>query len=129
MSQKIIEQARILSDLISESKELKKMREAEAKLANDPIAQELVGKYQEKQNQINLAKQNNQDVAQHDQDEFDVLENQLEKNATISEYVKAQGDFADLMDGINFLIMKAITGDTDGCESAGGCSSCSGCHQ
>ncbi len=128
MSQKIIDQARILADLIAESDELRKMREAEGKMANDPIAQELVGRYQEKQNEINLAKQNNQDVSQHDQEEYEALDKQLEKNATINDYLKAQGDFADLMDGINFLIMKAINGDRDGCDSTEGCGGCSGCH-
>jgi cell fate (sporulation/competence/biofilm development) regulator YlbF (YheA/YmcA/DUF963 family) len=129
MSQKIIDQARILGDLISQSEELKHMREEEAKFANDPIAQELVGKYQQKQNQMNQAKQNNQEIPSEDKAEYDALENQLESNATISAYLKAQGEFSELMDGINFLIMKAINGDSDSCDShSGGCSSCSGCH-
>lgn len=126
MSQQVIDQARVLSETIAECEELRILREAEVKLANDPIAQQLVGEYQSKQAKLAEAKEQGREVSPEEQADFDNVEKQLENNTTISTYLEAQGKFADLMDSVNYLIMKGINGQGDSCDSEG-CSTCCGC--
>ncbi|HWJ02769.1 MAG TPA: YlbF family regulator [Verrucomicrobiae bacterium] len=127
MSQQIIDQARILSEMISTSEELRNLRDAEAKLANDPLAQDLLAEYSAKQYKTRASQQEGQEVDAQAQAEFDAVEEQVKKNVTISTYRQAESSFTDLLDSINFLIMKAINGQGEDCEPKGGCSSCSGC--
>jgi len=124
MSQKIIDQARILGEMISESEELIKLRDAEAKLANDPVAQELIAQLNALHNKTMVAKQEGTELTAEEEAEYEAVEKQVENNATLSYFLEAQDSFTSLLDSINYLIMKGINGDADACET--GCSTCGG---
>ncbi len=127
MSQEIIDQARVLSDLIAASEDLHNLRKFEADLANDPVAQELIGVYQEWQAKEAKARRDGKELSAEEQAQYDSVARQVEKNATISSYLEAQENFSSLMDSVSYLIMKGINGGSDTCETGGGCDSCSGC--
>ncbi len=127
MSQQIIDQARVLSELIADSEDLHNLRKFEADLANDPVAQELVGVYQEWQAKEVQARRDGRKLSAEETAQYDSVARQVEKNVIISSYRAAQENFASLMDSVNYLIMKGINGGADTCETGGGCDSCSGC--
>lgn len=129
MSQKIIDQARVLAEMIAESDELRRVRQAETDLANDPIAQDLISQFQSLRSKEAEAKQDGKELSSDEQARFDAVEKQVDNNATISAYLEAQGNFNGLMDSVNYLIMKGINGSVDGyaCDTESGCGGCSGC--
>ena len=129
MSQKIMDQGRVLAEMIAESEELKQVRQAEADLANDPIAQELIGELQSLQKKEAESKQQGKDLSQEDNDKLIAVEAQMENNATISTFLSAQHSFNGMMDGISYLLMKGINGDVDedSCNAEGCGGGCGGC--
>ena len=128
MSQEIIDQARVLSELIAKSDELIGLRDSQAKMGNDPVAQEIIALYTGAQNNARNAKQEGRELSAAELENYDSIEKQIEKNSTILQYIDAEEKFSALMEGINFLIMKAVNGQaSDDCDPKGGCSSCSGC--
>ncbi|MDA8442068.1 MAG: YlbF family regulator [Peptococcaceae bacterium] len=127
MSQEIVNQAKILGELLAECKELQTLRDAEGKFANDPIAQDLVGEYQGWQAKENLAKQEGRELAPDEQATYEGVEKQMENNAAITAYLDAQAEFSDLMESVNYLILKGINGEVDSCDSGSCSGGCSGC--
>ncbi|HEX3015557.1 MAG TPA: YlbF family regulator [Desulfobacteria bacterium] len=128
MSQEIIEQARVLANMIGDSKELANLRDAEQKLANDPIAENLIDEYQAGQQKAAVAQQEGRELNEAEQKEFAEVEQKVRNNTTIKVYLETQNAFNGLLDSVNFLIMKAINGDADACGSTEGCGGCSGCN-
>lgn len=128
LSQEIIEQARVLANMIGDSKELANLRDAEQKLANDPIAENLIDEYQAGQQKAAVAQQEGRELNEAEQKEFAEVEQKVRNNTTIKVYLETQNAFNGLLDSVNFLIMKAINGDADACGSAEGCGGCSGCN-
>lgn len=129
----ILEKARELAELISESPELSAVRAAEEEMANNDGAHALIEQFQKKQAELQQAYMNGQEMTEAQRQEMEALNKQLHDNPFIAKYFAAQDNFQQILNSVNFIITKAISGEepdacgcgggsSDGCGS--GCSSC-----
>ncbi len=127
----IFEKAKELGVMIAESDEFKTFKETETAQLDDKEAVELMMEYHNTRQSLN-DKAVNPDLSK---EEFENLKkeaqlafNKIMANDKIAAYVKAQQDFAAMMEQINGILSYYVTGkDSQGCN--GSCSSCAGgCH-
>jgi len=127
----IIEKARELGKMLSESDECKALKGAEELQLADPEAQELMMEYANKREELgqrasaeNLTKEDFENI----QKEADEAFKKLLTNANIKRYIEASGAFKTLVDQVNAIIAFYVKGEEQSGGCSGNCSSCGGCH-
>ena len=124
----IIEKAKELGEMLSQSEEYKRMTEAEAKQKADPESITAFAQYDLTRNKL-MEKARKEDITA---DEMNEIRNEMEQayktlmsNETVAEYIAATEGFTNLMNQINAAIAYYVAPKS---ECGGDCSGCSGCH-
>lgn len=123
----ILEKTRELGELIQNSEEMKKVKEAEAAQSLDEAAQELLKEFN--LNRMNLARdmQNGnitrEEAIEKNNKAFDEV---LEKSETIKKFIEAKNEFDAVINQMNQILNFYITGQDPSCTHD--CSTCGGCH-
>ena len=116
----IYDKAKALADEIRASEELRRVKETELKMLIDLPAREIVETYQQIQMDAINAGIAYDDLDDAKKAELTDLENKMQENAVIMEYMNANQELNQMLESVNMIIMSALN-DNNG----GGCSSCS----
>ncbi|HHV71776.1 MAG TPA: YlbF family regulator [Clostridia bacterium] len=123
----ILEKAMELAEDIANSPELAEVREAEIKMYQNPAAVEGLKKISEKQEELKDYQMLGKEIPKEQLEEFYKIQEEVQQIEEIQNYLQAQSRFNQLIQTINLIIERAVTGDRDG-GCSGNCSSgCSGC--
>ncbi|MBE5777729.1 MAG: YlbF family regulator [Clostridiales bacterium] len=131
--EKVLNQAELLGEAILESKEYIEMRLTEQAVMKDEEATLLIAKYSEKRSQVeNLLANPNMDHGELAKagGELQEVEKMLDANQLINKMRETNEVFAAMMDKVNALIKKVVTGEEEQPQASGctgSCSSCAGC--
>lgn len=124
----IFNKVRELGEMIQDSEEMKKMKEAEIAQENDEAAQSAMQEYN--LNRMNLArdmqsgKMPREEAIEKNNAAFEEL---CEKAPTVRAYIDAKKQFDGMVNQINQILNYYITGvEPGGCTHD--CGSCGGCH-
>lgn len=116
----IYDKAKALADEIQNSDELRRVKESELKMLIDMEARQIVETYQQIQMDAINAGIAYDDLDDAKKAELTDLENKMQENAVIMEYMNANQELNQMLESVNMIIMSALN-DNNG----GGCSSCS----
>ena len=123
----IIEKTRELGELIANSEEMKKVKEAEAAQEADENAKTLLVEFN--MNRMNLGRDiQNGKITEEEAVKLnnEAFNKMVESSETIKAYVEAKKELDCVVTEINGILNYYITGQTPGCSHD--CSSCGGCH-
>ena len=116
----IYDKAEALADEIQNCDELRRVKESELKMLIDMEARQIVETYQQIQMDAINAGIAYDDLDDAKKAELTELENKMQENAVIMEYMNANQELNQMLESVNMIIMSALN-DNNG----GGCSSCS----
>ncbi len=123
----IIEKTRELGELIANSDEMKRLKEAEAKQEADETAKTLLLEFN--MNRMNLGRDiQNGKITEEEAIKLngEAFEKMVESCESIKEYVEAKKALDRVVTEVNGVLNYFITGQAPGCSHD--CSSCGGCH-
>ncbi|MEE0510118.1 MAG: YlbF family regulator [Peptococcaceae bacterium] len=116
----IYDKAKALADEIAASDELRRVKETELKMLIDLPAREIVETYQQIQMDAINAGISYDELDDEKKAQLTDLENKMQENAVIVEYMNANQELNQMLESVNMIISSALN-DNNG----GGCSSCS----
>lgn len=116
----IYDKAKALADEIAASDELRRVKETELKMLIDLPAREIVETYQQIQVEAINAGIAYDDLDDDKKAQLADLEQKMQENAVIMEYMTANQELNQMLESVNMIISSALN-DNNG----GGCSSCS----
>ena len=116
----IYDKAKALADEIAASEELRRVKETELKMLIDLPAREIVETYQQIQMDAINAGISYDELDDEKKAQLTDLENKMQENAVIVEYMNANQELNQMLESVNMIISSALN-DNNG----GGCSSCS----
>ena len=116
----IYDKAKALADEIAASDELRRVKETELKMLIDLPAREIVETYQQIQMDAINAGISYDELDDEKKAQLTDLENKMQENAVIVEYMNANQELNQMLESVNMIISGALN-DNNG----GGCSSCS----
>ncbi|WP_027363716.1 YlbF family regulator [Desulfotruncus alcoholivorax] len=122
----ILEKAYELGLEISNSKELAEMKNAEMAMMQDDDAQQIIKEFNEKQKLYLDIQRKGEQLSESQKEDVEGLEKKMLDNPLIYNFFAAQQNFEKVLEEINNIIAKAISGNGQSC-SDDCCSSCSGC--
>lgn len=122
----ILEKAYELGQEIAASEELNNMKNAEQTMMQDQEAQSIIQEFNAKQKQYLEMQRQGQQLTEAQKKEVADLEKRMLDNPLIYSFFQAQQNFEKVLEEINNIISKAITGQQSSCSDEC-CSSCSGC--
>lgn len=123
----IIEKTRELGELIANSEEMKKVKEAEAAQEADENAKTLLVEFN--MNRMNLGRDiQNGKISEEEAVKLnnEAFNKMVESSETIKAYVEAKKELDRVVTEVNGILNYYITGQAPGCSHD--CSSCGGCH-
>lgn len=123
----IYEKARELAQAISQSEELKKMRNSEAAMMCDPEARKLVEEYQKIQMEAMKNGLQFEDLPEEKQKKLEELDEKMSQNAQIAAYMEAQENLEQILRSVNLIISSALNEGEGSCSSSG-CAGCTSCN-
>ncbi len=123
----IIQKAKELGEAIASSEELKKMKDAEIAMMNDPEASMLVNEFNKKQRFYMDMKNRGEELTKEQLAEVKIIENKILDNELIVDFFRKQQNFEKILEEINDIIAKSIAGDNNATCNDIDCSTCSGC--
>lgn len=127
MNNDILEKTRELGELIQNSEEMKKVKDAEIAQSEDEEAQKLLQEFN--LSRMNLARDmqngniSREEAIEKNNKAFDEV---LEKSATIKDFIDAKNEFDAVINQMNQILNYYITGQDPNCTHD--CSTCGGCH-
>lgn len=123
----VFKKVRELGELIQESEQMKKMKDAELVQENDETARVKLKEFN--MNRMNLArdmqngKLTREDAVKKNNEAFDAL---LEAAPAVKAYIEAKKEFDAMIEQVNQILNYYITGMDPACTHD--CSTCGGCH-
>ena len=114
----IEELASELGSAIADLPEHERFREAEAAVAEDPEAQEMISEFERKREAFALARQTG-DATQEDLHEVQRAQQELHEIPVMAEYLEAQSELDARLEAVNEAISEPLAVDFG--EEAGGC--------
>ncbi|MEG0875065.1 MAG: YlbF family regulator [Clostridiales bacterium] len=127
MSQ-VIEKAAELAAALEECAELQAVKAKEDAVKADPAAEALLSSYFEMQHQLYHIQESGGEPDAELIEQFNSAQEKMEKNMNIAEFYKAQEELGIILQQVNAMISKALTGeDPDECSEED-CAGCAGCH-
>jgi len=108
----ILDKARELADAIAGSPELAKMRETEIAMGQDPAAQQIITEFQQKQQEYYEIQMQGKELNDIQKQVIAAIEDKMSANPAIGSYLAAQEKFEELLKSINFIITRAISGES-----------------
>lgn len=127
----VLDKARELGKELSTSEELLTMRDAEARMLQNPEAQEIIKEFNEKQQFFRALQSQGQPLTDSQKKEAEDLETKMLDNPYIYNFFKSQQTFEKMLEEVNIIIGEAIGGGS-GCNCGSDCDSgscdCEGCN-
>jgi cell fate (sporulation/competence/biofilm development) regulator YlbF (YheA/YmcA/DUF963 family) len=127
----VLDKARELGEEISASPEIIRMRDTQNSMLASPDASSLVEEFNIKQKKYMALKNQGVDLNESQKKDVEDLEKRMLDNPLIVDFFRAQQEFERMLEGINNIISRAISGEQSSCSDGGCsddcCSSCSGC--
>lgn len=130
----IYDKAKALADEIQASDELRRVKETELKMLIDLEARSIVESYQQIQMDAINAGIAYDDLDDEKKAQLTDLEQKMQENAIIMEYMNANRELNQMLESVNMIISSALNdnngGGCSGCSSAGNCGEndcCSSC--
>jgi len=120
--EQILTMAFELGAAITKSQEMDMLRDMQDRVSSDAGASGLIMNYQDTMQQMDNKRRDGLDILPSEISHLETLQNELTGNPLVSELIKVQQDFNNLMEGVYFAINQAINGES--CSSD--CSSCPG---
>lgn len=120
----IMEKAHDLANAIKDSDELTNMRETEAAMARDNSAQEILQEYSQVRQKIDQKQASGEELTDDETAAVEEVQKKMQSHPVISAYLEAQREVNDILQGVNFLLTKALSGDQEdscGPGCGGGC--------
>lgn len=122
---RVLEKAAELAVAIEESDELKQMKEMQLLLQEDKEAEEILNSFFKMQQQLYALQEQGIEPDDELNAQFNAVQDKMEGNITVAKYYQSQAALGQLLQQINALITKAITGEEACTEEM--CANCSGC--
>jgi len=107
-----------LGSAVADLPEHERYREAEAAVAEDAEAQELITEFEQRREAFALARQTG-DATEEDMRELEQLQQELHALSVMAEYLEAKEDLVERLQSINRTISEPLAVDFGG--EAGGC--------
>jgi cell fate (sporulation/competence/biofilm development) regulator YlbF (YheA/YmcA/DUF963 family) len=126
MSQTIVEQAKVLGNLLKESAEFKEVKVKEAAMLQDAEAQKLLSEQQQMQQSLQVKQMQGQQMTQEDMQAYRDLETKMLANPFVKDFFDTRDKFENLLNTVNQTINNELTDHHDSCGS--GCDCNTGCH-
>ncbi len=123
----IFEKTRELGEMIQESAEMNRMKDADSKQLADSQAQELLGEFNLAR--MNLARDMQEGKISREEavkKNTEAFEKMVKSSKVIEEYIEAKKDFDAMISKINGILNYYITGQDPNCTHD--CGTCGGCH-
>lgn len=120
----VLEKAAELAAAIEECEELKAVKEKQAAVAKDKEAEEILSSFFTMQQEIAEVQAAGKEPGDELMAQFNDVQNKMESNLAVAEYYQSQAILGQLLQQVNGLITKAITGEECSEED---CAHCSGC--
>lgn len=133
--EKILEKARELGTLLSQSPEYLQMKQLEEAMSADPEFTELYAQYADLSDQLDMLEMDGQDSSQLEE-QVQEIEHKLATQQGMRRVNEARAQFNAILNQVNRILQAQITGeelaeeDEDlegGCGSPSGCEGCMGC--
>lgn len=120
----IYEKAKELAEAIVNSEELKAVKDAEATIACDPEARQLVEEYQKLQELF--MEKSFEELSEEEQKKVETLEKKMSQNKCINDYMETQQKLEQVLRSVNLIISNALNDNDEhsGCTSCSSCSTC-----
>jgi len=119
-----MEKATELGQALIECEEFSVLKAAEAAMDNDEKAQEIIGEFRQVQHAAHEGHLAGEDNADKYLEKMQEVQERMRENSSIAAFLAAQEGFNKILQGVNFIIGKAI-GQVDGCDP-NSCSTCGG---
>ena len=124
----VLEKAAELAEALEVCEEMKNMKDKEAAIKQDPEASTILNSYFQMQNELYQLQEMGKEPEAELVAQFNEVQNKMEANIHIAEFYKCQEELGKLLQKINGLISKAITGEDPTECAPSDCVSCVGCH-
>lgn len=122
----VYEKARELGEMILETKEGKRMYDAEFVYSQDKQAQSVFKEYMSKRNVlIERAEEIGEENLKQEIKKLNDMEKEIRKNEVLAELLESREDFSRLVNSVLGILKETVLKDEGGCN--GKCSSCKGC--
>ena len=121
----VLEKAAELAAAIEESDELKQVKEMQKVIQEDQEAEEILNSFFQMQQQMYELQTKGIEPDDELNAQYNPIQDKMEQNMNVAKYYQSQAALGQLLQQINGLITKAITGE-DGCSEES-CASCAGC--
>lgn len=122
---KVLDKAEELAAAIEESEELQQVKAMQDLLSKDKEAEEILNSFFKMQQQLYSLQEQGIEPDDELNAQFNAIQDKMEGNMTVAKYYQSQAALGHLLQQINGLITKAITGQ-DGCDEES-CANCTGC--
>lgn len=123
---RVLEKAAELAVAIEESDELKQVKEMQQIIQEDKEAEEILNSFFQMQQQMYQLQEQGVEPDDELNAQYNAIQDKMEQNINVAKYYQSQAALGQLLQQINGLITKAITGE-EGCTDEM-CASCSGCE-
>lgn len=121
----VLEKAAELAAAIEESDELKQVKEMQKVIQEDKEAEEILNSFFQMQQQMYELQSKGIEPDDEINAQYNAIQDKMEQNMNVAKYYQSQAALGQLLQQINGLITKAITGE-EGCSEES-CASCAGC--
>ena len=121
----VLEKAAELAAAIEESDELKQVKEMQQVIQEDKEAEEILNSFFQMQQQMYELQGKGIEPDDELNAQYNAIQDKMEQNMNVAKYYQSQAALGQLLQQINGLITKAITGE-EGCSEES-CASCAGC--
>lgn len=122
---RVLEKAAELAVAIEESDELKQVKEMQILLSQDKEAEEIMNSFFKMQQQLYALQEQGIEPDDELNAQFNAVQDKMEGNMTVAKYYQSQAALGQLLQQINSLITKAITGQEECTDEM--CANCTGC--
>ena len=120
----IYDKAKALADEIAASDELRRVKETELKMLIDLTAREIVESYQQIQMEAINAGIPYDQLDEDKKAQLTELENQMQANEVIMEYMNANQELNQMLESVNMIISSALNLGGSSCGSCGSAGNC-----
>ena len=126
----VLEKARELGEMLADSEEYKRMKDAEKAKNADATAVSMLADYNQKANEfaakVQTAEPTKEELLEY-REALGAAFRELDANPVVHEFMEASKAFDELMKNINSIIAFYVVPEKGG-SCSGNCSSCGGCN-
>lgn len=105
------EKVKDLASSMKETEEFKNLSLAQTRIKLDPAAQDLLGELQSAQQEIQSSQLEGKQITADQIQHYQSLENQVKTNLTLSNLLKAQQAFGEVMNSVNETLSQELFGE------------------